>query len=308
MDAGLVRAVRRFNRVVTQRVGALNDAYLARSRPLGFARVLWELEPGGTDVRALRSRLGLDSGYLSRLLRSLEADGLVVVSSHAGDARVRTVRPTEAGSAERAVLDRASDELATSILDPLTDRQRQRLAAAMGEVERLLLASMVVVEPHDPQHPHARACLRAYFAELAARFDAGFDPGASNSATDDELRPPAGILLVATLQGEPVGCGALKLHGNSQLPRPATSPDSPADIKRMWVSPGVRGLGLGRRILLDLEARAVAAGARAVRLETNRALVEAIAMYRAAGYREVPAFNDEPYGHHWFEKALPKRR
>ena len=107
------------------------------------------------------------------------------------------------------------------------------------------------------------------------------------------MTPPAGLFLVATLHGEPVGCGALKFH-----------PGAPAEIKRMWVAPAVRGLGLGRRLLAELEARAVAQGVRVLRLETNRALTEAISLYRAAGYREVPAFNDEPYAHHWFEKSL----
>jgi ribosomal protein S18 acetylase RimI-like enzyme len=73
----------------------------------------------------------------------------------------------------------------------------------------------------------------------------------------------------------------------------------------MWVSPSTRGLGLGRRILGELEALAARSGARLVRLETNRSLVEAIALYRSAGYREVPAFNDEPFADHWFEKELP---
>jgi ribosomal protein S18 acetylase RimI-like enzyme len=95
------------------------------------------------------------------------------------------------------------------------------------------------------------------------------------------------------LHGEPVGCGALKLHG-----------DDPAEIKRMWVAPAARGLGLGRRLLADLEAHAAARGVRTLRLETNGALGEAIGLYRSAGYREVPAFSDEPYAHHWFEKAL----
>ena len=95
------------------------------------------------------------------------------------------------------------------------------------------------------------------------------------------------------MHGEPVGCGALKFHG-----------DAPAEIKRMWVAPAARGLGLGRRLLTDLEAQAVARGVRTLRLETNRALGEAIGLYRAAGYREVAAFNDEPYAHHWFEKTL----
>jgi DNA-binding MarR family transcriptional regulator len=291
----MVDQVRRFGRTVTQRVGALDDAFLARDRPLGQARLLWEIGPAGSDIRSLRSRLDLDSGYLSRLLRSLETDGLVVVEPSPTDGRVRTARLTEAGKVERSVLDQRSDDLAASILTPLSPRQRSRLIAAMGEVEQLLVASMVRVERRDPRHPHAQFCLQAYFDEIARRFDDGFDPARSISADDEELTPPAGFLLVATLQDEPVGCGAVKLHA-----------DAPAHIKRMWVAPAVRGLGLGRRMLAELEAGAVAGGASAARLETNRALAEAIALYRASGYREVSAFNDEPYAHHWFEKALDR--
>lgn len=80
--------------------------------------------------------------------------------------------------------------------------------------------------------------------------------------------------------------------------------DELAELKRMWVAPTARGLGLGRRLLAELEAHAAASRVRVLRLETNRALDEAIGLYRAAGYREVPAFNDEPYAHHWFEKTL----
>src|SRR3954451_3165282 len=103
--------VRRFSRTVTERVGALDDHYLARDRPLGQSRVLWEVGETGADVRALRTRLGLGSGYLSRLLRSLGDAGLVSVEAGAGDRRVRTVRLTAAGRAERRLLDRRSDEL-----------------------------------------------------------------------------------------------------------------------------------------------------------------------------------------------------
>jgi len=289
----MVRQVRSFNRTVTQRIGALDDAFLSRDRPLGQARLLWEIGPDGCDVRRLRSRLDLDSGYLSRLLRALEQDGLAVVEPSQADGRVRIARLTVQGRAERDVLDERSDDAAVSILDPLSARQRTRLVTAMAEVERLLVASAVRIAECDPRHPDARSCLRAYFGELARRFDGGFDPARSISAGDDELTPPAGLLLVATLHGEPVGCGALKFHG-----------DGPAEVKRMWVSPAHRGLGLGRRILAELEARAAAGGARALRLETNHALAEAIALYRDAGYREVAAFSDEPYAHHWFEKAL----
>jgi DNA-binding MarR family transcriptional regulator/GNAT superfamily N-acetyltransferase len=293
MDELMIGQVRRFNRTVTQRIGALSDAYLSRDRPLGQARLLWEIGPAGEDVRRLRSRLDLDSGYLSRLLRSLEADGLVVVGPSEADARMRTARLTSAGLDERAVLDRRSDDLAASILRPLGAGQRARLVAAMADVERLLAASMVQVRECDPGHPHARSCLQAYFSELARRFDGGFDPAQSISADDAELLPPAGLLLVATLHSGPVGCGALKFR-----------PDAPAEVKRMWVAPEVRGLGVGRRILGELEARAAAHQVRTLRLETNRALDEAIGLYRAAGYSEVAPFSNEPYAHHWFEKTL----
>jgi GNAT superfamily N-acetyltransferase len=159
-----------------------------------------------------------------------------------------------------------------------------------------LTASMIRIAPTSPDHPDARHCLRAYFSELSGRFDGGFDPARSLPADDQDLTPPAGVLLMATLHGEPVGCGALRYHG-----------DAPAEVKRMWVSPLVRGLGLGRRLLAELEAEAAAHGVRVLRLETNRALTEAIGLYRSAGYREVGAFNTEPYAHHWFEKTLGHR-
>jgi DNA-binding MarR family transcriptional regulator/GNAT superfamily N-acetyltransferase len=293
MEQVMIDQVRRFNRTVTQRIGALDDAFLARGRPLGQARLLWEIGPRGGDVRDLRARLDLDSGYLSRLLRALERDGLITVEASEADSRVRTARLTATGRAERAELDRRSDQAAASLLGPLTSRQRRRLVSAMAEVERLLAASAIEVGVRDPRDPAARHCLRAYVDELADRFDGGFDPDRSISAADHEMTPPAGLFLVAALHGEPVGCGALKFH-----------PDGPAEIKRMWVAPSVRGLGLGRRLLAELETRAAAHGVRVLRLETNQVLAEAIGLYRAAGYREVAAFNDEPYAHHWFEKAI----
>jgi DNA-binding MarR family transcriptional regulator/GNAT superfamily N-acetyltransferase len=255
--------------------------------------VLWEIGADGTDLRTLRARLDLDSGYLSRLVQTLERDGLVAVAPGAGDKRVRTVRLTGAGRAERELLDRRSDELASSLLAPLSDVQRGRLVEAMGVVERLLTAGLVNVDVEDPASAAARFCIEAYFAELDTRFDAGFDPSRSISADVDELTEPAGLLLVARLRGEPVGCGALKLHGRG-----------PAEVKRMWVAPSARGLGVGRRILSELEQRARRRAVGLLRLETNETLKEAGGLYRSAGYVEVDAFNDEPYAHHWFEKRL----
>jgi DNA-binding MarR family transcriptional regulator/GNAT superfamily N-acetyltransferase len=292
-----VEQVRRFNRLVTERVGALNDHYLSRSLRLGEARVLWEIGDAGCDVRALRSRLGLDSGYLSRLLRALEAARLVRVARSQVDGRVRTARLTTKGSTERVVLDRRSDELARSLLEPLSESQRHQLVRAMGEVERLLTAALVEVEVVDPADADAQYCLIEYFTELDRRFDAGFDPALSISAGLDELRPPAGVFVVARLRADPVGCGALKFHE-----------DAPTELKRMWVAPSARGLGIGRRLLAELEHRAAANGSQIVRLETNATLAEAIGLYRSAGYREVEAFNEEPYAHHWFEKQLGGER
>ncbi len=156
-----------------------------------------------------------------------------------------------------------------------------------------MTAPRITIDIADPTSAEVRWCFEQYFAELDKRFEAGFDPAQSISADAHELTPPNGLVVVAHLQMDPVGCGALKLHDNA-----------PAEIKRMWVAPRVRGLGLGRRLLEALEHHARDAGVTIVHLETNRTLVEAIQMYRRAGYQEVEAFNDEPFAHHWFEKYL----
>ena len=143
MSRSQVEQVRRFHRAVTQHVGALEDRYLQRGRPLGQARLLHEVDPEGVDIRALRERLKLDSGYVSRLLRSLEAQGLVRTDMQASDGRVRRVALTPEGRAERAIYDTLSNDLALSILQSLPPAQRDRLVSALAEVERLLRAGRV---------------------------------------------------------------------------------------------------------------------------------------------------------------------
>ena len=288
-----IEQVRRFNRAVTQRIGALSDDYLARSRALGASRILWEIGSDGCEVRTLRARLAMDSGQLSRMLRSLETEGLIAVAPSPADARIRIARLTEAGLVERRVLDDRSNELACSILSPLDGAQRDQLVTAMRSVERLVTASLVELRLVDPEHPDARRCLRAYVAELNRRSDIPFDPSNGSTAEPHEVRPPAGAFVVAYLHDEAIGCGAVKHRGGG-----------PSDIKRMWLAEAARGLGLGRRLLSTLEQLARETGARVVQLETNNALVEAIGLYRSAGYEEVPAFNDEPFAHRWFSKPL----
>ena len=293
MADAAVAQIRRFNRTVTERIGVLNDRFLGRGRPLGEARVLWEIGEDGCEVRLLRSRLALDSGYLSRLLRSLQATELIEVETGGRDRRTRVARLTSAGRRERQALERRSDEAAESLLQPLRPAQRDQLINAMRDVERLLIAASVRITPVDPEHQDARYCLAEYVAELNRRSPRGFDPLVGATALPHEVRPPAGQFYVAYLHGEPIGCGAVKHH-----------PDAPAEIKRMWIAPQARGLGLGRRLLETLEASAQAGGADIAHIETSAALGEALALYASAGWVEVPAFNDEPFADHWLKKAL----
>jgi DNA-binding MarR family transcriptional regulator/GNAT superfamily N-acetyltransferase len=288
-----VATVRAFNRTVTERIGALEETYLARGRSLGASRLLWEIGERGAHVRELRGRLGLDSGYLSRLLRGLESEGLVSVTGAPGDARVRRATLTADGRRELAGLDAASDELASSVLDPLTPARRDRLVGAMATVTRLLDAGQVVIERADAASADARACLAAYYDELARRFPGGFDVGQSLHPGTAEFAEPNGAFLIARLHGRAIGCGGVLFE-----------PDGTGYLKRMWVADDVRGLGVGARLLGALEAAARDHGCIATTLETNASLTEAIAMYRAAGYVEVEAFNDEFYADHWFRKEL----
>src|SRR5256714_2008052 len=208
MPEAAIDQVRRFSRVVTERVGALNDHFLGLDRPLGEARLLWEIgRLDGCEVRLLRSRLGLDSGYVSRLLRALEKAGLIAVSATGGDRRVREARITAAGRRELELIDERSDELAQSLLAPLSDEQRGRLVAAMRDVERLLTAASVEIRPVDPEDADAEYCLAEYVAELNGRsLDRAFDPAVGATALPHEVRPPAGGVFFVYLRREPIAC------------------------------------------------------------------------------------------------------
>ena len=286
-----IRQVRSFNRLVTERIGALEEGYLARGRPLGASRLLWEIGDEGADVRELRARLGLDSGYASRLLRLLEADGLIEVGESPQDRRVRFAKLTARGRSERALLDARSDDLAASLLAPLDEARQARLVAAMADVERLLTAAAVELREVDPGEPDARHCLRAYFGELSERTGVEFDVDRDLPAPE-EMRAPSGTFVVAYLRDRPVGCGGLKRH------------DDYAELKRMWVDPTARGLGVGRRLLVHFEGIARLEEIATLRLDTNAALAEAIAMYRSAGYADIPRYTADPFATNWFEKSL----
>ena len=286
--------LRRFNRTYTQRIGALDESFLGTGRPLGPSRLLFEIGSGdgaGATVRELRDRLGLDSGYLSRLLRALETDDLVVVRPDPDDRRRRRVTLSRRGRTAWRRLDDRSEELAERLVAPLSQRQRERLTEALATADRLVRAATVRLDETAPTDPRAVTAMAAYFAEIGDRF--GFQPGDAWQHDAASMAAPDGFFVVATSDGEPVACGGVQ-----------RLPDGAAEVKRMWVHDDWRGAGLGARLLRHLEDRARARGHAVVRLDTNDTLVEAIAMYERAGYRSIERYNDNEWARCWFEKRL----
>src|SRR5690606_17349025 len=169
--------VRRFNRTYTPRIGALDDSFLGSGLQLAGARLLFEIGPQGASVLELRRRLDLDSGYVSRLLRRLEASGLVEVTPDPDDRRRRVGRLTRPGRPRWSQLDQRSDNMAAALIAPLTPRQRERLTAALSTADLLLRSTALTFDPVDPTGAEATAAMHAYFAELDVRFPTGFDAG-----------------------------------------------------------------------------------------------------------------------------------
>ena len=289
MDAA-IEQVRAFNRYYTRRLGILTDRYLGQDRPLAEARLLFEIGERA-DVRDLRSRLGLDSGYLSRLLRSLQEQRLVRTHAHPADRRVRVAELTAAGRRERAELETRSREGIGELLEQLSAGQRDQLLTAQAQIRRLLRLAAVTVRSVDAGSADGRHCLRAYAAELAVRFPEGYDDAALTPPAD--LTGDEGGLLVAYEEEKPVGCGAWRRLGADL-----------AEIRHLWVAGEARGLGLGRRLLDSVTAEAAGHGVTTVRLGTHSVLTEAIALYRSSGYQQIEPYDRSPYNHLAFEKVL----
>ncbi|KUL39734.1 bifunctional helix-turn-helix transcriptional regulator/GNAT family N-acetyltransferase [Streptomyces regalis] len=283
-------AFRHFNRYFTRRIGVLDDHYLGQDRPLGEARLLFEIGDGAS-LRELRSRLGLDAGYLSRMAKALESQGMVRLSAHPQDNRLRMIELTPAGRVEVKEQNRRANAVAAGLLEGLSAAQRTELTEAMTTARRLLRLAGITVEEVDGASPDARACLDAYAADIDERFPEGYDK--SFLVRPDEVSGDAGTFFVAYEEGRPVGCGALRRL------EPGVG-----EIRHVWVHQDARRLGLARRLLDALERAATARELTAVRLDTHATLTEAQAMYRACGYAEIPAYTDDIYGSHWFEKRL----
>lgn len=282
---------RRFSRAVTSEVGALDTSFLGRGRPLGAARVLNAIGHGCTDVAAIRTYLGLDSGLMSRLLRSLEEEELIELAADPEDARKRRAVLTPAGEAEFAVYERLSNERAEKLLG--SHAHPQALLEAMDLIASALDRNRWSFEEVDPRSQTARYCLEEYYAELDRRFEGGFQVSLSADPDAESMMRPKGVFFVTMSDGLPVGCAGLKGTDKGY-----------AEIKRLWVSPAARGLGLARKLMAKTEETARELGIKVLRLDTNKALPEAVNFYRKEGWTEIDRFNDDPYPDFFFEKLL----
>lgn len=286
-----ISRVRRFNRAVTLEVGALDSSFLGRGRPLGSARVLNAIGQGWTDVAQLRDYLNLDSGLTSRLLRSLENEGLVTTTSDRIDARRRIAKLTRAGRREFKAYEAISNSRAEALLARHSDPEA--LLAAMDSIASSLGRCHIAIKEADPRAKQARYCLGEYYAELARRFESGFEVSLSRDPDATEMMRPRGAFFVAMSDDLPVGCVGLKgSRGNI------------GEIKRLWVAPSARGLGLGRRLMETAESAARRNSVKILRLDTNSVLAEALRLYRTTGWIAIDRFNDDPYPDLFFEKRL----
>jgi len=286
-----ISRIRRFNRAVTRETGALDQSFLGRGRPLGPARVLHSIGVGGADLEDIRSYLDLDKALLSRFLKSLQSEGLVTLARDPADGRRRIATLTPAGLAELAAYDTLSDDRAQGLLDrhPNPDS----LLAAMDLVASALGRDHVDLQEIDPRDPQSVFCLTEYYTELARRLRTGFDVSLSADPEATDMIRPRGAFVVAMSDGLPLGCVGLKGTDKGY-----------AEIKRLWVSPAARGMGLAKRLMIQIEDTARALNISTLRLDTNSALPEAVAMYQNTGWTEIPRFNDDPYPDHFFEKQL----
>ena len=151
----------------------------------------------------------------------------------------------------------------------------------------------IVIHAADPFSEEAKSCIHAYFEELKNLFDEGFDPAITVSADPAELLRPSGLFLIAHHEGDCVGCCGLKVKGGGL-----------GELKRMWVAPSARGLGIAQRLLETMEQHAVKMGVAVMQLDTNRKLIAARQLYLRNGYIPIKPYNTNPYAHHWFEKRL----
>jgi DNA-binding MarR family transcriptional regulator/GNAT superfamily N-acetyltransferase len=290
-----VAAVRHFNRFYTRLIGVLEEGQVASSHSLTELRVLYELAHRDDPVAAdLASDLGIDAGYLSRIIKKFARAGLVAKVASATDGRRQRLRLTEDGHAAFAPLERATERQIATLIAPLDASGQERLVAAMATIEGLLgqgrPPAPYVLRPHRPGDMgwvvHRQAVLyareygwdetfEALVAEIAAKFITDFDPKRERcwiAERDDEVL--GAVFVVA-------------------------ASDEEAKLRLLYVEPEARGLGIGRRLVEECVRFARDTGYRRLGLWTNDVLVAARHIYQSGGFRLVRS-----EAHHSFGKDL----
>ena len=299
-----IAAVRRFNRFYTKRIGLLHEGYLASPFSLAQGRVLYELaHQDGVTAAALGRELGLDAGYLSRILRDFGRRGLVERTPSKTDGRQSLLTLTRRGHDAFAPLHVRSRDDIRAMLHALPAADQDRLVASMETIEGLLGArpepkAPYMLRPHQPGdmgwvvHRHAVLYAQEYgfderfealVAEIVARFIQRFDPKRERC-------------WIAEKDGEIVGSVFLVKHAKTV-----------AQLRLLLVEPRARGLGIGARLVAECERFARQTGYKKITLWTNSVLVAARRIYEAAGYRLVDQEPHDSFGHHLIGETWERR-
>ncbi|WP_030508937.1 helix-turn-helix domain-containing GNAT family N-acetyltransferase [Microbispora rosea] len=288
----IVPEVRAFNRFYTSVIGVLGAGMHDTSYSLTEARVLFELGTrGAADTADIRAMLGLDPGYLSRILARFEGDGLVSRERSAEDARRQVVRLTPKGRDTFAVLDRRSAAEIETLLAKLTDPERRRLVSAMGAV-RSLLEPAERREPYVIRPPragdlgwvvHRHGVLYSEEYGWGAAFEALVARIVAEYVEDHDPRGEAA--WIAEVHGEPVGCIFC-----------VRKDETTAQLRLLLVESSARGMGIGGRLVDECLRFAASAGYRRIVLWTRDVLVSARRIYQAAGFELVEQHPGEESG------------
>lgn len=281
---GHVDAMRRFNRFYTRRIGALGEGHLDTPFSLTEARVVYELAQRGTATATeLGQELGLDAGYLSRILRGFQERGLLDRRPSDTDARQSRLSLTDAGRAAFAQLDAAARRDVGTMLDALPGVEQDRLVRAMGTVERVLGAAPQPEEPYVLREPRAGdlGWVVQIHGELYDR-EFGWDVRFEGLIADviggyvRNYDPARERCWITERNGENVGC-VFVMRGS----------DLVAKLRLLIVDPSARGLGIGGRLVDECIRFSREAGYRTLSLWTNSVLLSARRIYEARGFRLV---------------------
>jgi putative acetyltransferase len=301
--AALVKSIRHFNRYYTNRLGLLSRYRFDTRLTLTEARVIFEVGRRGAHTQgALKSELKIDGGYLNRVIKRLLGLGLVDARKDEADGRVLVLGLTAKGRKAAADIDEASDDEARALIEGLGEFDLRNLVEHLRAAERILeggssrKASVESVEG-GPSIAAARVLMREYAASLGA--DLGYQGFEKELAgLPGKYAPPAGALFLARVPSsagaEPAGCVALRDLGSGDC-----------EMKRLFVRPEYRGLGIGRALAERAIDEGRRLGYRRMRLDTLERLADAVALYRSLGFEPTDPYCENPLpGAMYWEKRL----